>query len=353
MKASIPILLVAALGALVCGGFPPTTQADPPAPASPGLKICVAANAPPEVKQCAQAILAAVPTSPLLSLLAGGKAAAVVDTASVLNDKTLARAYDHLILVGLPNDDLITQAWQHEARLEEGGFYVYDFGHLRGNIGYLESDRNPFLHSPLVGFAPFETEVITVTGSNAAGVRLATDAFLKKGLVNGVVTDPGWKRSSPTVLDRAPLLEGWAFPAVAPLKAGDATRIGVTQAGESEYRGVLQDTGVEPTEIWRFKYAVPDAWKAGGAAAARADYLAGLHRRAYGNTLWLARFHGPAEAEQATTKIAAAASLQQNGRVWSGSQPDGAVPLTLWTHQEWVVMSTLKEINSDAALSKN
>ena len=348
----LTLITIAAMGSLLLDGFSPLAGAQV-IPSSPGLKICVAADAPPDVKQCANDILAAVSTSPLLTLLAGDKGASLADSASILTDKSLDRAYNHLILVGLPTDPMIQAAWQHEARVEEGGLYVFDFGHLRGNIGYIESDRNPFLHSPLVGVAPFEAETITVTGSNPAGVRLAASSLLKNGLVAGVVTDAGWKRSSQTILDHAPLLDGWMLSAPAPAKAGDATRIGVIQAGESDYRGVFQDAGVTPKEIWRFKYAVPDQWKASGAVAARANYLAGLHRRAFGNTLWLAKFSSPAEAEQAAPKIAQAAALQQKGQVWSGSQADGAGPLTLWQHQEWLVMSTLAEMTSDTDLSKN
>ena len=34
------------------------------------------------------------------------------------------------------------------------GLYVFGFGHLKGDIGLIESDRNPFLHSQHVRRAP-------------------------------------------------------------------------------------------------------------------------------------------------------------------------------------------------------
>jgi hypothetical protein len=319
------------------------------------IKICVADNASPEVKKCANDILAAVSTSPLL--VAMGGSAEIVKSGDLLTEDISVRAYNHLILVGLADDPVIQLVWQREAKAEEGGFYIFDFGHLRGDIGYIESNRNPFLHSQAVAAAPFETEIVTITGSTNAAVVLATDAFLKAGLVNGVVGGPGWQRPRPTILDHDPLAPGFEVPSFAPAKLGDAVRIGVTQAGESEYRGVLQDTGVKPKEMWRFKYFVPGGWDGAGYAYARADYLAGLHRRAFGNTLWLARFANATEAQAAISKIAEAAKLKPVANGWAGLQPalsmapeDAPGPLGLWQHGEWVVMSTLREATNDSAL---
>jgi hypothetical protein len=257
-----------------------------------------------------------------------------------------------LILVGLPEDPMIQAAWQREAAVEPGGLFIFGYGHLRGDLGYVESDRNPFLHGSAIASAPFETEVVTVTGSTVAGVELAVRAFLDRGLINGVVAAAGWSRGNRTLLDRDPLPPDFHPPEWLPSTAGGFTRIGLTWATEDEYRGVLADTGTEPVEIWRAKYFRPGVWDGAGAISAMDNYAAGLHRRAYGNTIWLARFSSSTEAQAAAPKIATAAKLAAQGTQWIGVQPpyaNGTVPgeqpssgsLKLWQRAEWLIMSTL------------
>ena len=142
------------------------------------------------------------------------------------------------------------------------------------------------------------------------------------------------------------MLPGFSLPGWLAAQAGDARCLGLSQAGEDEYRGVLEDTGVEPLEIWRVKYHVPGAWDAAGAANSMAAYAAGLHRRAYGNTVWGARFSSPAQAGAAKLKAASPG--------WTGAQPpygpqkESPGPLTLWEHGDWLLMSTLPAENTKA-----
>jgi hypothetical protein len=275
----------------------------------------------------------------------------------MVHAKVEDRAMRHLILIGLPDDPLISACWQHEARTEEGGFYIFGFGHVRGDIGYLESDRNPFLHSEAIGSTPFETEVVTLTGSSPAGVVAAVDAFLSHSLINGVVAQGPWSRPSITLLDRDPLVPGATIPAFVPAHAGASERIAVSQGGEDECRGVLADCQVEPKQIWRVKYHHADAWSMGGAQHTIAAYSAGLHRRAYGSTLWLAQFASAAEAASAAPLVAKAAHLGKHGEEWSGAQPpyssekESPGPLMLWQHDEWLVMSTLDAQDAAAVRS--
>jgi len=214
-------------------------------------------------------------------------------------------------------------------------------------FGYIESDRNPWLHSIAVMSAPFESEVVVLTGTTPAGVTAAVNAFLKDGVVNGVVGTPGWSRTKPTLLDRDPLIVDGTYPNWFPASAGGDTLIGLTEPSEDEYRGVLAVTGVEPLEIWRAKYYAPGVWDKAGAAAAIAEYMGGLQRRAYGNTLWAARFADPGAAAAAAAKIADAAGLKKGGNHWGGPQPPiGFDPhpggsLTVWQHGAWVLISTL------------
>ena len=315
------------------------------------LKVCVASDAPAAVRQAAQAVLAAVPRQPLLAAMARGvMPSALTDSRALDAAPPEARAFSHLVLVGLPTDPLIHEVWQHETKVEDGGLYVFGFGHLHGDIGEIESDRNPYLHGAAIKSAPFETEVVTLTGSTPAGVALAVQAFLKEDLVNGVVAGPGWSRPRATVLDHDPLPPDFAPPAPATARAGQAVQVGVTQAGEEEYRGVLADAGVEPQAIWRIKYFHSGDWDGAGAVNAFVDYMNGLHRRAYGDTLWCARFASAQEAAQALPKIAAAAHLSRHGDAWFGPQPPYGYaaadttpppPLTLWPQGEWLLMSTL------------
>lgn len=344
------LALLGCLLAIAATAFSAAPKSAPLSPAERSLKICLAADAPVEVHRAAEAVLTSAKTHPLLHILAGEHVPeTLTESRALLAAPSEARAFDHLVLIGLSSDPLIEAAWQREARVSaDGGMYIAGFGHLRGDIGYIESDRNPFLHSRAIARAPFETEVVTLTGSTPAGVALAVHAFLKQNLVNGVVAGAGWTRPKPNLLQRDPLPADFVAPKNLPEKSGEWTRLGVTQAGEDEYRGILADTGIEPREIWRAKYFRPGVWDGAGAASAFANYSAGLHRRATGNTMWVARFASEAEAQSAVPKIATAAKLKKEGAVWKGVQPpfstekESPGPLRLWQSGEWIFMSTLQ-----------
>lgn len=196
-------------GVLGAAGLPKLARAAFLANAS--LRIAVDEGAPGAVKDAANAV-ASAHDHPLLNAFAAGGARDVVSSRKLLSGPLADRAYNHLVLVGLASDPMIETAWQREARAIDGGFYVFGFGNLTGDIGYIESDRNLFLHSRDVAVAPFETEVVTITGNTAAGVTLAANAFLQQHLVNGVVAGAGWRRSSAGLLDRDPLTPGFALP---------------------------------------------------------------------------------------------------------------------------------------------
>lgn len=317
-----------------------------------GCRICVDSHAAAELQVAARTLSEAAQSHVLLNVLADGRTPEVVDSRALLQGPPTERAYSHLVMVGLPSDPLIDAAWQREAKLTSAGMYIFGFGHLAGDIGYVESDRNPFLHAAAIPTAPFETVTITLTGTNIAGVKLAVRSFLEASLVNGVVAGGGWLRPQGSLLERDPLAIGFSVPEIAPKRIGRFSRIALTQAGEDEYRGVLADTGSEPEEIWRFKYYEPGAWDAAGSAGAFADYAAGLHRRAYGSTLWAARFTTAKSASEAAPRIAVAAQLAHEGTQWIGKQPPyatGTYPgekpsagsLSLWQQDRWVLMNTL------------
>ena len=342
-------------------GAPPSTR---------GFQICVSQNAPAggPVQQAAQEVLAAVGTQPLLKAFTqgatNGGAPKALCTSETLSQS--ARNYSHLVLIGLapqglPTDDpLIALAWQREARVENNGagLYVFGFGHLLGDIGYVESDRNPFLHGETVLYSPFEAEVVTLSGNTPAAVKLAADAFVNQSLINGVVAGPGWTRGAQNLLTRDPLAPGFAAPSIlaSEVPTGGYALVGLSQASEDEYRGVLADTGIEPSVIWRAKYYLPGAWDPSGVdssggytqPATLAEYANGLHRRAYGNSLWMAQIDAGVNGPDAGPLIATAAGLTRSGTMWVGAQPPyeggtfaDAGPLDVWQSGSWVLMTTL------------
>ena len=297
-------------------------------------------------ERLAERIRSAADTSALVGALSGGKPAAG------FSGRLEQLAYNHVILVALPDDPLLSQAWQREALIRSGAVYAFGFGNLRGSLGYVESDRNPFLHARDVPKAPFECQLISLTGSDAAGIELAVDAFLRQGLVNGIV-GRAWTRGRPTLLDRDPLLWCFAVPGVIPARLGGLGRIAVSQAGEDEYRGVLADCGVLPLCLWRLKYYQAGVWDGAGAVASFYHYAVGLHRRAYGNTVWAAEFAEERVAAQVAPLIAKAAQLSAVGERWVGSLPayawgnadvgDGAQTgtLALWVDGRFVLMASV------------
>jgi len=329
--------------------FPALVHADKTVtPSERSLKICVSSDAPQAVKDAANQVLAAVSSQPLLTVLAGATPpSALTDSEALMKGPLAARAYNHVIVVGLPDDPIIQAAWQREALIGKDGIYIFGFGNL-------ESDRNPFLHSIGVKTTPYETEIVSLTGTTPEGVRQAVAAFLAKGLINGVVAGPGWARGAPTLLDHDPLAPDFSPPSV-PLKVGNATCIGVTSANESEYRGLLENAGVKPLQIWRFKYYVPGVWDGAGTWSSIPQFLAGLHRGAFDNTLLAARFSSEAEAASAAERIGTGSNWKKENDGWTGTpaplpksciQGPEARIVRLWSKDDFVFISTLPDLDS-------
>jgi hypothetical protein len=301
----------------VAWGAAPDTP--PISPADRGLLLYVDPRLGEEGESWRHSIETAVARHSLLGVLSGGRP--VLAAPSPSQEQLI---YNHVFLIALPDDPLLVQAWQREAKIDPAtrSMYAFGFGHLQGSIGYLEADRNPFLHSPSVVKSPYECEWVSLTGTDRAGLGLAVDAFLKQGLVNGLVAAPAWKRTAPTLLDRDPLSSGFILPSALPETLGSMQRIALTQVAEDEYRGALADTGVMPRSIWQAKYYAPGVWDGAGQITSFQNYAAGLHRRAYGNAVWTASFGSPSEAAMAAPRIASAAKLKPSGSVsWTGDLP--------------------------------
>ncbi len=258
---------------------------------------------------------------PLLTAFLEGSPLMSQSTSDALAGDPLQLALNHLIVVGLADDALVQTVWQREASIKGSSIYAFGFGNLQGSIGYIESDRNPLLHVPSIPTIPYESELVTITGTDEMGLELGVRAFLEKNLTNGIIAATGWKRGTATLLDRDPLPAAFVLPEGLPTTLSDLRLVGVTQASEDEYRGVLADTGVSPESIWRGKYYADGVWDGAGIKASFFDYAAGLHRRAYGNTVWYATFESSQAASSAAGKIAAAAKLTARGAGWSGNLP--------------------------------
>jgi hypothetical protein len=258
-------------------------------------------------------------SNPLIAALASGRDIQPLDPNLAGAQLSNQLAYNHVILIGAADDPLVQQAWQMEASISQGSLYVFGYGNLQGSLGYIESDRNPFLHASNVPKAPYECELITITGTNIAGISLAVDSFLGHGLVNGVVGSPGaWERGPETLLDRDPLPADFTIPAAIPAVLGSMKKIAVTHATEDEYRGVLADTGQEPVSMWRAKYHRAGQWDGAGAVSSFNNYAAGLHRRAYGNAVLLVTFESEALASSSAPLMAKAANLAHANSTWKG-----------------------------------
>ena len=173
-----------------------------------GLKIVCSADAPPAVLAQAERLLAAEGHATLSVLSEGAPPTTITNSLELADAPFSERAFDHLVLIGMPDDPLIAKAWNREAHIEGNECYVFGFGHIQGDVGYIESNRNPFLHGKAVDQTPYETQLITITGTSPEGPALAVDAFLKQQITNGVIAAPGWKRGETTIIDRDPLEPG-------------------------------------------------------------------------------------------------------------------------------------------------
>jgi hypothetical protein len=285
-----------------------------------GLLLFVDKRLGTSVRTIEERIVSSAEMNPLLAALANGQPILHLNTSASEEQVTAQLAYNHVILIGLADDAILKQAWQNEAVVSSGSLYVFGFGNMRGSLGYIESDRNPFLHAGNIPKAPYECQAITITGTDIAGIEAAVDAFVTRGLVNGIVArGHEWSRPSATLLDRDPLADSFKLPVTVPANLGNLGRIGLTQAGENEYRGVLADTGKLPISIWRAKYFERGQWDGAGAISSFHNYSVGLHRRAYGNTVWVAEFADSATASHAAPLLAAATRMQDGGSRWKGT----------------------------------
>ncbi len=293
------VYIVIALLFLAAAAFAATPQRE--------ILIVAGEHASPAIVAAADALAKELP--PVLAALQATQGVTGVERVTserVLKDYNLA-AFNHLVVIGLPSDPLMKKVWEHYAAVDEGAktLYAQGWGYLQGDLGYLEADRNPFLHSRRIKEAPFETVLFKISGTSEAGVLAALTAF-KTGLFNGIVPAGAWKRPKTTILDLDPQ------PAPSPLQLADAVAFndakgaavraplaGWSQVPGNEYRAYIDVAGAEPTGVWRYKYLLPGALD----HAQTPGWMAGFHRMAYGNAVTIAAFATPDAAQKTAEAI--------------------------------------------------
>jgi hypothetical protein len=265
--------------------------------------------------QAASRVLAAVPQQPLLTVFAaGGKPTQLLDTAALLAGPANDRALTNLVVIGLADDPLVKACSQQEARFDKDGVvYVFGFGYFQGDVGIIESERNPFLYSSTTTKAPYVAHVLVLTGTTPAGVGLAVEAFLRDGIVNGVVVNAGFTRPKRSLIEAPPWTPKWRLPAGIVAPGGSWKQVGVSLIGGTELSGVLEESGELPASGVRVKYWRPGTWSGAGNKMAIRDFQTGLHRRGAGNGVAIFEFPSPAQAAKAGPAIAGAAKLDPKG----------------------------------------
>jgi len=283
--------------------------------ADPALKIAVSATAPPMVQQAADRVLQATPQHPLLSILAsGGKPTQVEDTQALLSGPLNNRALTNLIVIGLSDDPLVKACSQREARFDQGGVvYVFGFGYFQGDVGLIESERNPFLYSSPVAKAPYSAHVLVLTGSTPAGVALAVDAFLQSEIINGVAVAVAFQRPKRCLVEASPWTPAFLPPPGIAPPSSTWKQIGITLIGGTELSGALEEGGELPVGGVKVKYWRPGAWTGAGSDFSFRHFSTGLHRRSAGNCIAVFQFATPMAAAKAAPGIAQTAKLGAKG----------------------------------------
>jgi hypothetical protein len=197
---------------------------------------------------------------------------------------------------------LLTKTWGYEATIDESKQTAYSLGcgYLKGDVGWVESTWNPFLHSLRIASAPEDTVLVKITGTSEAGVEAALQAF-QGGLLNGFVVAGSFTRPQTTLLDLDPLSDPAPGPLPAQLTIGsaDAYLAGWTQPPGQDYRAVLESGGIEPVKMWRYKYLATGMLE----EKPIVRWLGGVNARAFGNAIDIIQCHSPDEAAVAAQQL--------------------------------------------------
>jgi hypothetical protein len=270
--------------------------------------ICTSSQMSPALKKSVDEFTTHASEVPLLKALIDGKEASDVATQQsedLIDPKSYKlAAHDHLVVIGLRSQDpLLVKVWGFNATIDETDKSAYSegFGYMKGDIGWVESDRNPFLHSRRIKSAPEDTVLVKISGTSEAGVVAALGAF-QRGMLNGFVVAGPLSRPKTTLLDLDPSPDPAPGAIPAQVKIGDDTGAlaGWNQIPEQEYRAVLEAGGVEPKKMWRYKYLPPGMLE----QKPSVRWLGGVSPRAYGNAIDIIECNSVDEASAAAENMA-------------------------------------------------
>lgn len=271
--------------------------------------ICTSASSSPTVQKAVQGLLTESENIPVFKALSqAGDADAISARTSedLLRDKASKEAaHNHLVVIGLRSKDpLLDKVWGFTATIDDTNKRVYaeGWGYLEGDVGWIECDRNPFLHTLKTKNAPEDTVLIKISGSSERGVLAALGAF-RKGQLNGLVPAGSIQRPKRTILDMDPYSDPIPVQLPATIEIGSEKGFfaGWLQIGATEYRAILEASSLEPMHIWRAKYLSMHALEQQGIVR----WEAGLNRRAFGNSIDVMQFRSAAEARLAVSNIVA------------------------------------------------
>ncbi|MBX9685905.1 MAG: hypothetical protein K2X27_04330 [Candidatus Obscuribacterales bacterium] len=297
----------------------------------PGILFCISVKADPSVKSEFDKLFQdwkKIPSIKALHINQEAKQPEQISSEELMKDYKKA-AFNHLVIVGEKGKDpLLEKVWGFETLIapENKTFYSQGWGHLKGDLALVESDRNPFLHSSSIDRASFETEIFKISGTDKKGVILGIKAF-KQGLLNGLIAGAELSRPEKTLLDldpaRSPLPPALP-PSVLETENGEAILCGWNNIPANEYRAYLDFGGKEPISVCRFKYLLPGALKEAGLKG----WLEGFHRMAFGNSLTEAEFSSPPEAKAALDAILKDKRWSRNrgeNEIWHSPMPNDEI----------------------------
>ena len=232
----------------------------PPGDASTGpraILICTSSQLSPELRKAVDDFTSHGSDVPLFKALISGNESTGVEvqaTWDLMDPKAYnTAAHNHLVVIGLQSQDtLLAKVWGYNASIDESKQTAYSlgWGYMKGDIGWVESDWNPFLHSQRIKTAPEDTVTVKITGTTEAGVAAALKAF-HGGMLNGFVVAGTLTRPQTTLLDMDPSTDPapGTLPAQITIGTATATLAGWTQVPQQEYRAVLESGGVEPEDV--------------------------------------------------------------------------------------------------------
>ncbi len=241
------------------------------------------------------------------------------DSEQLLAPKSYDRAaHNHLIVIGVADADPLLQkvrGFDVSLNPADQSAYAQGWGYLHGDLGWIECDRNPFLHSSKIKSAPEGTILVKITGTSVAGVAAALRAF-QGGQLGGFVPAGKVTRPRETLLDRDPdptPPPGTMQATVESSPGKFASLAGWYDLPENEYRAVEEAAGAAPARMWRCKYLAPGFLE----EKSIVRWLGGVHRMAFGNAADIIQFASPEAAGRAVENMA-----QHDGFKKSPERPD-------------------------------